>query len=125
MAFSGDVGTSRTGWFGTQFTPANWNDSFNNGFDNVGSFSSLFGTDLYVNYFAALEFANPIMTGSDGIFEFFHTSGLTLSNFVALNANGGIIDQSRAANTVPEPAPLALLGFGLLGIGLMRKRRRS
>jgi len=28
-----------------------------------------------------------------------------------------------STSTIPEPAPLALLGFGLLGLGIMRKRR--
>ena len=41
------------------------------------------------------------------------------SNFSA----GGLVAEVQPA-AVPEPPTLAILGFGLVGVGLMRRRRR-
>lgn len=41
---------------------------------------------------------------------------------VAVRSNGGSVD---FANTVPEPGSLALLGMGMLGLGLINRRRQA
>jgi len=121
---AGVVDSDRNGWIGEQLSALMWdNDGF---YSALGSFNSFFGTDLYVNiYNYDDDGGNAIMAASDGMFEFRAFDAVLSSDFVALNANGGIIDQSRVTNDVPEPAPLALLGFGLIGIGMMRKRRKA
>ncbi|NOZ67518.1 MAG: PEP-CTERM sorting domain-containing protein [Alphaproteobacteria bacterium] len=114
------VGTYRRGWAGEQLTPNAWNTMFGS---SVGLFSSFFAGDLYANYFKMMD-GSSITGASDEFFQFYHGRGFAASQFVALNANNGVISQSLRTANVPEPAPLALLGLGLMGLGLMKKRRK-
>lgn len=61
---------------------------------------------------------------SDSVFEFASTN-ISLANAV-IGPNGGFFGTVTNAdfdNTVPEPAISALVGLGLLGVGLARRRR--
>ncbi|PCI62385.1 MAG: hypothetical protein COB35_04120 [Gammaproteobacteria bacterium] len=120
--------TTRIGvWTASQFSAQSW-DSGNNilqlwGGDIVttalGSFSSLFGNDLYVNFFWLIRSqpsGNAINANSTG--EFFQSQGLAASDFIALNASGSIIDQSKTA-AVPEPSTLIIF---VLGLGILSRR---
>lgn len=116
-----NVFTYRPGWTGEQLTPDAWNAMYGT---SVGSFSSFFAGDLYANFFKLLD-GSAIIDLSDQNFEFFQGYAVLASQFVALNANNGVISQSLRTTNVPEPAPMALLGLGLLGLGFMNKRRKS
>lgn len=115
----GAVGTDRLGWLGTQMTIAQWNNS---SYASSGLFSSFFGDDNYVNLYSNLSGSNIM---ADTGFNFWLLESFLASYFVAFNTNGGIIDQSNAPVGVSEPAALALMGLGLMSMGLMRRRRRK
>jgi hypothetical protein len=77
--------------------------------------------------------ANDGTTGSAGWTGAFTTqlAGLTLSQVLSIISSGGAIDSTHSASftvtsaTVPEPATLSMMGIGLLGLGLLRRRKKS
>jgi hypothetical protein len=98
---------------------ANINTLGGTGFNSTNSFNLLnpAGTSLFT---APVPFYNvqfdEFNNTSQGVFT--DPAG----NFLAINQTSGGIDFNQ---TVPEPATLALLGIGLLGIGASRIRRRT
>lgn len=122
--FEGDVYAERLGWSGMQLSASAWDTNMaalNNGGSQIlpfslGDFSELFGADLYVNIFAwDGGSGNAITADSDESFEFFQMNSFAYSNFIALNANGGIVARSLAPTSVPEPSTVAIFALALLG----------
>lgn len=124
--------TNRDGWDAVQISAVDWDlgypllDFFEMLTTDMGTFSEFFGNDLYVNFFIQnMDSDNAITVGSDELFQFWFSEAIPTSDFIAIDARGTIASQSRGTQNIPEPAPLALLGLGLMGLGFMNKRRKS
>ena len=111
-------------------------------FSAPGSILSFFATVAGVDFdtiFSVGQFAasNGQISGITGITSTLFQSSTTPGASLNLNTCGGIpclssvstpqggrtVNYRVSASDVPEPAPIALLGLGLLGLGLVRKRR--
>lgn len=78
------------------------------------------GAALTVNPLGGTNFALTVMTGAYNSVRFQDASPLT-----AGNRDGFDISEFRltSSNPVPEPTTLALLGAGLLGLSVLRRRK--
>jgi len=98
--------------------------SFTNGTDSL-DFSFTFTPDVPTDPFSSTQTAHAIWTytGGTGAFANMQGSGVMASNYDAPLNQSSLSVFSGRLEAVPEPASMAVLGLGLVGV--LRSRRRK
>lgn len=140
------AGTNRLGWYGFTEANSNWDSGINwiiGGSEQeagvlvssvqLGSFSSLFGGDSGVVIFGRGEDGSPVTDADDedqadwgSIFatQFYLSNAVATSEFIAIGANGQIIEGSLFT-AVPEPSAYLFGGLAtaFAGAGFWLRRK--
>ena len=98
-----------------------------------------FGFDLYLNYVIPQTVTVNLLGGGSDIFDLSFFSASSSVDFLGISSTDAItsvffsstfgevintgIDNIRTGAVIPEPSILALMGFGLAGLGFARRRK--
>ena len=81
-----------------------------------GGASDAFSTDI-IFHVASATIADLTVPNNLG--------NVFVADIIGSTGNTGVVDATGPVTPVPEPATLALLGIGLAGVGIMRRRATS
>jgi hypothetical protein len=95
-----------------------WMDDTNGYPNDLGDLLASTGVLTGVPFVGSGSGSGPAFDGDEG----FNLYSLTLETIIT-HGRGGVLTSFDIAAQIPEPATLILLGFGLLGVAAIRRKR--